>query len=211
MSDRATSVIVVSAPSGAGKSTVLGRVLKEVGQIRFSVSHTTRAPRPGEQDGVDYHFVQKPAFESLRDQGKLLEWAQVHGQLYGTGLAELERAGREDVDLLLDIDVQGAALVRAKYPDAVTVFILPPSYEDLERRLRGRGKDDESAIRRRLQAARMELSYYGVYDHAIVNDDLDACVETLKCVIRAARCRVKMMQDKARTILMTFDEGDKEK
>lgn len=211
MSDRATSVIVVSAPSGAGKSTVLGRVLKEVGQLRFSVSHTTRAPRPGEKDGVDYHFVDKATFESLRDQGKLLEWAKVHGHLYGTGLAELDRAGREDVDLLLDIDVQGAALVRGKLPDAVTVFILPPSYEDLERRLRGRGKDDESAIRRRLQAARMELSYYGVYDYAIVNDELEACVDTLKCVIRAARGRVSRMQEKARTILMTFDEGDKDK
>lgn len=211
MSDRATSVIVVSAPSGAGKSTVLGRVLKEVGQIRFSVSHTTRAPRPGEKDGVDYHFVDKASFESLRDQGKLLEWAQVHGHLYGSGLAELERAGREGVDLLLDIDVQGAALVRNKLPDAVTVFILPPSYEDLERRLRGRGKDDESAIRRRLQAARIELSYYGVYDYAIVNDDLEACVDTLKCVIRAARGRVSRMQEKARTILMTFEKETNEK
>jgi guanylate kinase len=211
LSDRATSVIVVSAPSGAGKSTVLGRVLKEVGEIRFSVSHTTRAPRPGEKDGVDYHFVEKATFEALRDQGKLLEWAQVHGHLYGTGLAELERAGREGVDLLLDIDVQGAALVRGKLPDAITVFILPPSNEDLERRLRGRGKDDESAIRRRLQAARVELSYYGVYDYAIVNDELEACVDTLKCVIRAARARVSRMQEKARTILMTFDEGDKDK
>jgi guanylate kinase len=206
LSDRATSVFVVSAPSGAGKSTVLWRVLKEVGQIRFSVSHTTRRPRDNEKDGVDYHFVERAAFEALRDQGKLLESAQVHGQLYGTGLAELERAGREGVDLLLDIDVQGADQVRRKLPDAVTIFILPPSYEELERRLRGRGMDSSTSIRKRLDAAREEMGYYGVYDYAIVNDDLDACVESLKCVIRAARCRASRMQEKARTVLMTFQK-----
>ncbi len=211
MSDRATSVFVVSAPSGAGKSTVLGRVLREVGQIRFSVSHTTRTQRGDERDGVDYYFVERAAFEALRDQGKLLEWAQVHGQLYGTGLAELERAGREGVDLLLDIDVQGADLVRRKLPDAVTVFILPPSYEELERRLRGRGLDSSTSIRQRLDAAREEMGLYGVYDYAIVNDDLDACVESLKCVIRAARCRTSRMQEKARTVLMTFQKEKADK
>ncbi len=211
MSDRATSVFVVSAPSGAGKSTVLSRVLKEVGQLRFSVSHTTRKPRENEVDGVDYHFVDMATFESLRDQRLLLEWAQVHGHFYGTGLAELDRAGREGVDLLLDIDVQGAALVRSKLPEAVTIFILPPSYEELERRLRGRGLDSGTTIRRRLDAAREEMGYYGVYDYAIVNDDLDGCVDALKCVIRAARYRVSRMQEKARTVLMTFDKGDKER
>jgi len=211
LSDRATSVIVVSAPSGAGKSTVLSRVLKEVGQIRFSISHTTRKPRGDEKDGVDYYFVDKPAFESLRDQGKLLESAQVHGHLYGTGLAELERAGREGVDLLLDVDVQGASQVRAKLPDAVTVFILPPSFEELERRLRGRGMDSGTTIKRRLDAAREELGYYGVYDYAIVNDDLETCVEALKCVIRAARNRVSRMEEKARTVLMTFEKETKER
>jgi guanylate kinase len=211
LSERFTSVFVVSAPSGAGKSTVLQRVLREVGQIRFSVSHTTRKQRGDEKDGVDYHFVDRTAFEALRDQNKMLEWAQVHGQLYGTGLAELDRAGREGVDLLLDIDVQGAAKVREKLPDAVTVFILPPSFEELERRLRGRGLDSSTSIRKRLDAAREEMGYYGLYDYAIVNDDLDACVASLKCVIRAARFRTSRMQEKARTVLMTFQKETNEK
>ncbi len=211
MSERFTNVFVVSAPSGAGKSTVLARVLKEVGHLSFSISHTTRKPRENERDGVDYHFVDWATFEGLRDQGKMLESAQVHGQLYGTGLAELDRAGREGVDLLLDIDVQGADQVRKKLPDAVTIFILPPSYEELERRLRGRGLDSSTSIRKRLDAAREEMGFYGVYDYAIVNDDLDACVESLKCVIRAARCRTSRMQEKARTVLMTFQKETNEK
>ena len=211
MSDRATSVIVVSAPSGAGKSTVLARVLKEVGELRFSVSHTTRKRRGDEKDGVDYYFVDIPTFNALKAQGKMLEAAQVHGHLYGTGLAELERAGREGVDLLLDVDVQGASQVRAKLPDAVTVFILPPSFEELERRLRGRGLDSGTSILKRLEAAREELSYYGVYDYAIVNDDLDTCVDALKCVIRAARCRTSRMEDKARTVLTTFQKETTDK
>ena len=211
MSDRATSVIVVSAPSGAGKSTVLARVLQEVGEIRFSISHTTRKRRGDEKDGVDYYFVDIPTFNALKAQGKLLESAQVHGHLYGTGLAELERAGREGVDLLLDVDVQGASQVRDKLPDAVTVFILPPSFEELERRLRGRGLDSGTSIQKRLQAAREELGYYGVYDYAIVNDDLETCVDAFKCVIRAARCRTSRMEDKARTVLTTFQKETTDK
>src|SRR5262249_38352911 len=172
----------------------------------FSVSHTTRKPRENERDGVNYHFVDRATFESLASQGKMLEWAQVHGQLYGTGLGELERAGREGGDLLLDIDVQGAGKGRARLPDAVTIFLLPPSFEELERRLRGRGLDSSTSIRKRLDAAIEELGYYGVYDYALVNDDLDTCVENLKCVIRAARCRTSRMQEKARTVLMTFQK-----
>ncbi len=130
---------MVSAPSGAGKTTVLARVLAETPGLRFSVSHTTRPPREGEQDGRDYHFVDRPRFLRLREEDRLLEWAEVHGNLYGTGHAELTRARAEGKDILLDLDVQGAAQVRAKIAGAVTVFILPPSYGVLERRLRGRG------------------------------------------------------------------------
>jgi guanylate kinase len=198
-------VVVVSAPSGAGKSTVVTRVLQELGGIRFSVSHTTRPPRSGEKDGVDYHFVDRAVFTRLRDEGQLLESAEVHGNLYGTALAELERARGEGVDLLLDLDVQGAAQVRKRIPEAVTVFILPPSFPALERRLRGRGQDDEATIERRLAAASRELSDFWHYDYAIVNEELDTCVCELKSIIRAARCRVPAVVERARAIEKTFE------
>jgi len=199
------SLVVVSAPSGAGKSTVLSRVLTEMEGLRFSVSHTTRPPRSGEQQGVHYHFVSDGDFEGLKREGAMLEWAEVHGHYYGTSRRELERAVEEGVDLLLDLDVQGAAQVRIKVDDAVTLFILPPSYGDLERRLRGRGEEDEASIRRRLEVAREEVSLAPEYDYAVVNDDLDRCVESVKSVVRAARCRTKGMSGTIRRILDTFD------
>jgi guanylate kinase len=204
LSERVPNVIVVSAPSGAGKSTVLGRILEEMPGIRFSVSHTTRKSREGETDGVHYHFVTTKAFEELRASGRMLEWAHVHDHLYGTSHAEFERAREEGVDLLLDVDVQGAAQVRVKIPDAVTVFVLPPSFEALKRRLHGRGSESEAMIERRLRTAAEEASLFAEYEHILVNDDLDRCVESLKCVIRAARLRTSRMEAEARRILDTF-------
>ncbi len=204
MSDRNPNVIVVSAPSGAGKSTVLGRILEELPGIRFSVSHTTRKPREGENDGVHYYFVSKRAFEEMKTDGSMLEWAHVHDHLYGTSKAEYERAKQEGVDLLLDVDVQGAAQVRLKIRQAVSVFVLPPSFDALKRRLRGRGSDSDAVIERRLRVAEEEASLYCEYDYILVNDDLDRCVESLKCVIRAARCRKGRMDGEARRILETF-------
>ncbi len=200
-------MIVVSAPSGAGKTTVVHRLLSEMPGLRFSVSHTTRAPRGHEREGVEYYFVDRATFEGLRDDGKLLEWAEVHGNLYGTGLEEEKRAHEDGVDLLLDVDVQGAAQVREKMPEAVTVFILPPSYEVLERRLRGRGEDDESTVKRRLAAAGQEIKAYKHYDFAIVNDDLDASVEALKSIVRAGRCRVSHVAQRARAIEEMFESA----
>ena len=197
-------MIVVSAPSGAGKSTVLARVLREVAGLRFSVSHTTRKPRPGETNGVDYHFVDLSAFGRLREDGRMLEWAEVHGNLYGTGRVEYERAESEGVDLLLDIDVAGAAQVRMKMSEAVSVFILPPSFQDLGERLHKRGLDKADTIEQRLAVAQEEASLYTEYDFTLVNDDLERCVESLTCVIRAARCRTCRMAPEAERILKTF-------
>lgn len=204
MSEGAPSVIVVSAPSGAGKSTVLSRVLRALPGLRFSVSHTTRAPRPGETDGVEYHFVTGPAFEALRNEGALLEWAVVHGELYGTAWSEYREAERLGVDLLLDLDVQGAAQVRARLEDAVGVFVLPPSFAALEERLRGRGDASEETIRRRLQAAASEVRHCGEYDYVVVNEDLDACVGSLVAVVNAARARTCRMASQAARVLATF-------
>jgi guanylate kinase len=211
LSEREPVVVVVSAPSGAGKTSVVSRVLRELPGIRFSVSHTTRPPRGEERDGVDYHFVDHAAFVRLRDEGRLLEWAEVHGNLYGTALSEVQRAREEGVDLLLDLDVQGAAQVRKRIPDAVTAFVLPPSYAALEARLRGRGEDDEATIRRRLAAAGRELGAFWHYDYAIVNDELEACVRELESIIRAARCRVPFVAERAREIEKTFENREEPK
>ena len=204
MSERLPSLIVVSGPSGAGKSTILLRVLEEMRNLRFSVSHTTRAPREAETEGVQYYFVERARFEDMRARDLFLESAEVHGQLYGTSREEYDRARADGVDLLLDLDVQGAAQVRRSSADAVSVFILPPSYTDLERRLRGRGAENEGNFHRRLQAAGEELVQYRQYDYSIINDDLDRSVEYLKSIIRAARSRTSRVEPLAQKILGTF-------
>jgi guanylate kinase len=196
-------VIVVSGPSGAGKSTVLARVLAEMTHLRFSVSHTTRSARPGEQEGVDYHFVDEEQFQEMIARDLFLECARVHAHHYGTARTEYDRAEHDGVDLLLDLDVQGAEQVRRKFEDAVTVFILPPSHRILERRLRARGQE-EASLQQRLQAAAEEMSLYTEYDYAIINDDLARSVESLKAIIRAARARTSRIDVAARAVLGTF-------
>ena len=203
MSDRVSSLIVVSGPSGTGKSTVLGRVLSAVDGLRFSVSHTTRPPRPGEQEGVQYHFVSRPEFDRLIAGGAFLEWAEVHGERYGTSRAEYERARRDGLDLLLDLDVKGAQTLRRTLPEAVTVFVMPPSFASLESRLRARG-EDERAVQRRLETAAQEMKLHPDYEYAIINEQLGRSVEELKAIIRAARCRTSRRAAAAQAVLDTF-------
>jgi guanylate kinase len=206
LSERISSALIVSAPSGAGKSTILGGAMAKLKEVRFSVSHTTRPPRGEERDGVEYHFVSPEAFAELVRADRFLEHATVHGHSYGTCWSELERAQSDGVDLMLDVDVQGAAQVRSRLPDVVSVFILPPSYEELEKRLRGRGLDDEATIRRRLEGAREEIDRVHEYDYAIVNDEVDRCIEALRCVIESARSRTSRVERVARSIAETFHE-----
>jgi guanylate kinase len=206
---RHPSVIVVSAPSGAGKTTVLSRVLTDLPELRFSVSHCTRKPRPGERDGSDYHFVDRPRFEAMAAAGEFLEWATVHGELYGTSRAEHARALQEGADLLLDIDVQGAAQVRRALPGALTIFILPPSRAALEARLRARGADSDATIERRLAAAAAELDRHNEYDYIVVNDSLASCVSAVEAIVCAARQRRAIMEAQVTGILASFQHKSK--
>ena len=206
MSRRTPTLIVVSAPSGTGKSTILQCVVEGLKEIRLSVSHTTRPPRQGEVDGVHYYFTDRARFQEMIAAGELLEWAEVYGHWYGTSRAEYEHAELDGYDLITDLDVQGAAQVRQKIPDAVTVFILPPSYEVLQQRLRGRAKDDEAVVKRRLAVAIDELRHYREYDYVLVNDRLEECVKELKGVIRATRVRIHRADAVAQSILKTFEQ-----
>jgi guanylate kinase len=184
------NLIVVSAPSGAGKSTLVNAVLAADPGLRLSVSHTTRAPRPGEEDGREYHFVDAPAFEAMAAGGEFMESARVHGNLYGTSRRWIAETRARDLDIVLEIDWQGARQVRRIFPDAVSVFILPPSLEELERRLRSRGKDSDSAIRERLANASDEIAHVGEFDYCIINKDFEEAQRDLSAVIRAARLKM---------------------
>lgn len=198
------SLIVVSAPSGAGKSTLVQRVLAAVDRLRYSVSYTTRARRGSEQEGVEYHFVSEAEFMDLRERGQFLEWAQVHGSLYGTRRDETERLLDEGFDLILDIDVQGAAQVKRNMPEAVTVFILPPSRQVLESRLRSRNLNEPLDLRRRLVNAAREVRFYEEFDYLIVNDDLERAAAVLGAIILADRHRSKRQRARGQAIIDTF-------
>jgi guanylate kinase len=199
-------LVVVSAPSGTGKTTVVERLVQIVPGLSMSRSYTSRAARAGEADGVDYNFISRERFESLIAEDAFLEWADVFGNFYGTAAADTASERASGRDLVLVIDVQGARQVRARCPETVGVFVLPPSYGVLEQRLRGRSKDTEAAMQRRLATARAEIAAFVEYDYVVVNDELDACVERLRSIVLAERSRLRMMRPAAERIVESFLE-----
>ena len=196
-------LFIISAPSGAGKTTLSRQILDLVPDLHLSISYTTRAPRAGEVDGRDYHFISEAEFFRLRTANAFAEWARVHGFLYGTARTALAESLEQGQDLLLDIDVQGARKIKASYAEAVSILVLPPSWQELERRLRGRATDGEQAISRRLQRAREEANELFSYDYWLVNDTVDRAVAVLRGIILAERARVSRLT-RAQTASVLF-------
>lgn len=183
-------LIILCSPSGAGKTTLTQHLLAQMPELTFSVSHTTRAPREGEEDGKAYHFVDLARFEAMIAEGRFAEWAEVFGNLYGTSVDELERAKRDGKrGIVFDIDYQGARQIKAKLPTAVGVFVLPPSMAELRRRLETRAKDSPEAIERRFAKARIEIEHYPFFDYLVINDDLERAKETIVAIARAEAAR----------------------
>ena len=201
MNHNSGTLYIVSAPSGAGKTSLVNALIKEDRQIRVSVSHTTRAMRPGEQHGVNYHFVVHEEFKALIAQGDFLEHAEVFGNFYGTSRSALQQTLDEGYDLILEIDWQGAQQVRRVMPDALSVFILPPSQQALRQRLDGRGQDSEEIIDGRMKEAVSEMVHYDEYDYVIINDDFDAALADLKAVFRSNRLLLKKQQQRHAALL----------
>lgn len=197
-------LFIVSAPSGAGKTTLVERLVEQVQQLSLSRSYTSRQARPGETDGVDYNFVTRARFEAMIERGEFLEWADVFGNLYGTSAVDTERLLAAGDDVVLVIDVQGARQLRQRGILATTVFVMPPSQAVLEQRLRGRSKDSEAAIQRRLTVSREEVASFEEYDFIVVNDELTAAVDRLRSVVVAERARCRRMTETAAAIVRTF-------
>ncbi|MEW5807037.1 MAG: guanylate kinase [Acidobacteriota bacterium] len=197
-------LFVITAPSGAGKTTIIRKVMKSIDSLGFSVSYTTREKRRGEVGGKDYRFVNLKTFRRVRDAGGFLEWATIFGDYYGTPVREVSDALKKGMDIILDIDVQGAAQVRRKRKNAVFVFIMPPDYKTLKSRLEKRKSESREKIKTRMEAARKDVKEFSKFDYIIVNDDLKDAVRTLKGIILAERARMKMCRQAARKIAATF-------
>ena len=197
-------LLIIASPSGAGKTTLTRDLLAHFPDLTFSVSHTTREPRGNEENGSDYHFVHRPRFQELVAQGAFAEWAEVHGNLYGTSVQEIERCRREGKKgLVFDIDYQGARQIKAVLPNAVSVFVLPPSLAELEARLRSRAQDDEQTIQRRFANAKREIEHYGLCDYVVVNADLEESKNHMRAIVYAERARRWRMASAAERLLRT--------
>lgn len=196
-------LVILSSPSGAGKTTLTHRLLRDFnGAVSFSVSLTTRARRANEVDGQDYHFVDRPGFLARVEEGDLAEWAEVHGNLYGTSVAEISRARVEGKRaLLFDVDYQGARQIKAKFPSAIGIFILPPSMDELRRRLEGRGTETPDSVERRFAKAKEEIEHYPFFDYLVLNDDLQQALAQLTGIIHAELCRRSRLAPEAERLL----------
>jgi guanylate kinase len=203
-----TTVFIISAPSGSGKSTLTRQLIGRVPALRFSVSYTTRPPRASECNGREYFFISREEFEERIRRREFLEYADVFGNYYGTHSSELDRAGEAGVDLVLDIDVQGARQLKSTIPSAVSIFILAPSRQVLEHRLRARSQDSDEVIARRLRDAAEEIRNYTLYDYVLVNREVKSSVDTLVSIVEATRSRRDRMEQEIRPILDSFALGD---
>jgi guanylate kinase len=199
------NLIIVSAPSGAGKTTLVAGALGRDNRAQPSISFTSRRPRAGEEQGVHYHFVSRAEFEAMIANGDFLEWAEVHGNLYGTSRRAVEEIRSSGSDVILTIDIQGAAQARNLFPDAVSVFIMPPSLDALTLRLESRGTDTAHDRRLRLESALHEMEQYVNFDYVVINDDLDRAIDELVAIITAERCRTALRREIAERILQTFN------
>ncbi len=199
-----TTVFIISAPSGSGKSTLVHRLLASDPGLLFSISYTTRPPRPTETNGVDYNFISRKDFEVRLARGEFLEYAEVFGNYYGTNRETFELAIHHGKDLVLDIDVQGARQLKVAIPEAISIFVLPPSRDILEQRLRSRSQDSEEVIQRRLRGAAEEVRNYSQYDYVLINRDLDEASARLASIVEAERLRKARMEEEVRPILESF-------
>lgn len=190
------NLYILSAPSGAGKSSLINALLSDLprNEVRLSISHTTRNPRPAEEDGVHYYFTTHAEFEALIEKEHFLEWAEVFGNYYGTSLPMIEKSLKQGVDVFLDIDWQGARQIRQKVPNVKTIFILPPSREELKKRLVGRGQDSDETIAKRMAEAESEMSHYNEFDYVIVNDDFQQALSELKAILTAERLKLSSQE-----------------
>jgi guanylate kinase len=201
-------LFIVSAPSGTGKTTLVERLVQVTPGLRLSRSYTSRAARAGEADGIDYNFITRERFQAMIGREEFLEWAEIFGNLYGTSVADTGACLTAGTDLVLVIDVQGARQIRARGVRAIGMFVLPPSFRVLEERLRGRSKDSEAQIARRLEVARQEVTAYREYDYLVVNDDLESAVDRLRAIVIAERARLEAARLEAARIVSTFGVGE---